>query len=59
MSDIKGDAAATHNKFGLDLGMDFSYVLSISGFGESETFETESFSSPIVPEKINFEKFTS
>jgi phage tail-like protein len=35
MSDIKGDAAATHNKFGLDLGMDFSYVLSISGFGES------------------------
>ena len=36
MSDIKGDAAATHNKFGLDLGMDFSYVLlSISGFGSS------------------------
>ena len=35
MSDIKGDAAATHNKFGLDLGMDFSYILSISGFGES------------------------
>jgi phage tail-like protein len=33
MSDISGDAAATHNKFGLDLGMDFSYVLSISGFG--------------------------
>jgi phage tail-like protein len=33
MSDITGDAAATHNKFGLDLGMDFSYVLSISGFG--------------------------
>jgi phage tail-like protein len=33
MSDITGDAAATHNKFGLDLAMDFSYVLSISNFG--------------------------
>src|SRR5262249_25057350 len=33
MSDITGDAISSHNKFGLDLGMDFSYVLSISGFG--------------------------
>jgi phage tail-like protein len=35
MSDIKGDDASSHNKFGIDLGMDFSYVLSISGFGAS------------------------
>ena len=33
MSDIPGDAAASQNKFGIDLGMDFSYVLSISNFG--------------------------